>query len=342
MDSVTQFVLGSALGVAVMGRRQAVWKSALAGGIVGTLPDLDVLIQFDDPISSMVRHRGETHSIYWQTITAPAIALVCWLLSRRLGGFVRWWVMVWLVLLTHAGLDAMTVYGTQLLLPRDRTPYGVGSIFIIDPLYTLPLLFGLIMALVMRGRSGRHWNLLGLVLSSAYLFWSWQAQQHVTRLVMQSQAGLGLSAGQILVTPTPFNTVLWRIVLRRDDHYEEGFHSLLDAWVEPGRPIRFHRFELDQALDRATADMVSADQIRQFTKGFYQVYAVDQSIRIADLRMGQAPYYRFSFEFARSQGDTLTAVKPVATGSRNNDIDMGRSLTWLVARLRGQDIDPPR
>lgn len=40
MDSVTQILLGASVGVAVMGRRTAVWKSALWGGVAGLLPDL--------------------------------------------------------------------------------------------------------------------------------------------------------------------------------------------------------------------------------------------------------------------------------------------------------------
>jgi hypothetical protein len=40
MDSVTQVLLGASIGVAVMGRRSALWKSALWGGVAGLLPDL--------------------------------------------------------------------------------------------------------------------------------------------------------------------------------------------------------------------------------------------------------------------------------------------------------------
>ncbi|MEY4694091.1 MAG: hypothetical protein RLZZ95_540, partial [Pseudomonadota bacterium] len=38
MDSVTQILLGASVGVAVMGRRTALWKSALWGGVAGLLP----------------------------------------------------------------------------------------------------------------------------------------------------------------------------------------------------------------------------------------------------------------------------------------------------------------
>lgn len=38
MDSLSQIALGAAVGMATMGRRPALWKAALWGGIAGTLP----------------------------------------------------------------------------------------------------------------------------------------------------------------------------------------------------------------------------------------------------------------------------------------------------------------
>ena len=71
MDSLSQIALGSAVGIAVMGRRTALWKAALWGGIVGTLPDLDAFIDHGDPISNMTLHRAERHAVFWQTLAAP-------------------------------------------------------------------------------------------------------------------------------------------------------------------------------------------------------------------------------------------------------------------------------
>ena len=62
MDSLSQIALGSAVGVAVMGRRTAVWKAALWGAIGGTLPDLDAFIDHGDAILNMTRHRAESHA----------------------------------------------------------------------------------------------------------------------------------------------------------------------------------------------------------------------------------------------------------------------------------------
>ena len=58
-----------------MGRRSAVWKAALWGGVAGTLPDLDVLIDHGDAIRNMVLHRAETHAPFWLSLFSLPFAL---------------------------------------------------------------------------------------------------------------------------------------------------------------------------------------------------------------------------------------------------------------------------
>ena len=55
-----------------------------------------------------------------------------------------------LVFGTHVLLDCFTVYGTQALWPLPLPPVGWATIFIIDPLYTLPLAGGVLAALLLR------------------------------------------------------------------------------------------------------------------------------------------------------------------------------------------------
>ena len=171
MDSVTQIALGSTVTIVTLGRRTAVWKAALWGGIAGTLPDLDALINHGDAILNMVLHRAESHALFYLTLLSVPLAWLVSRLHREAALFPRWWLALWLVLVTHPLLDWMTVYGTQLLLPFTDTPYAVGSVFIIDPLYTVPLLLGVLLALAMRQGRGIAWTRAGLVLSTAYLAW---------------------------------------------------------------------------------------------------------------------------------------------------------------------------
>src|SRR5687767_12600329 len=70
MDSLTQIILGAAVGELALGRkignRALIW-----GGIGGTIPDLDVLANsFMTPIDALAFHRGITHSILF-SVLAP-------------------------------------------------------------------------------------------------------------------------------------------------------------------------------------------------------------------------------------------------------------------------------
>lgn len=350
MDSVSQFALGAAVGLAVMGRRTAPWKAALVGGVVGTLPDLDALIDYGDAVRNMTMHRGETHSIFWQSVASPFVAAVVAGLDRAgprfAVRFARWWVVVWLALVTHALLDAATVYGTRLALPFSPYPFALGSIFIIDPLYTLPLLAGLAATLFKSNHERWRWNRIGLALSTVYLGWSVFAQGHVAGIVREQLAGRGLQPEQVLVTPTPFNTVLWRVVALYPDGYDEGFYSLLDR----GRDIRFDRFPHDAALYAEAATIPAVARVAEITRGFFRMREHDGRVTITDLRMGQEPFYVFSFEVAR-RASRLSEVPPIPVDSRDGQDAGGRfdwldraldAFGWLGRRLLGEDLPPPR
>src|SRR5690606_14313985 len=133
--------------------------------------------------------------------------------------FRQWWLAMWLVLVTHPLLDTMTVYGTQLLMPFTDHPFAIGSVFIIDLAYTLPLIVGVVAALRLKNARGFKWNAVGLVLSTLYLVWGVVAQHHVERIARHSLVEQGINAKALLVTPAPFNTVLWRLVAIAPDQY---------------------------------------------------------------------------------------------------------------------------
>ena len=340
VDSVSQFALGAAISVAVMGRRTAVWKAALWGAVAGTLPDLDVLIDHGNAIHNMVLHRAETHAPFWLTLfSLPLAALVVWAHDERTL-WRRWWLAIWLALVTHPLLDAMTVYGTQLALPFSDHPYGAASIFIIDPLYTLPLLAGAGWALASRGGGwGLRANLAGLLISTLYLGWGLQAQQQVERVARQALAAQGVQAESVLVTPTAFNTLLWRVVAVSGADYHEGFYSLLDA----DQRMHFDRFERGPGVGSvpgsALYSLDGVQRIAAFSKGFFKLHQQGAQWLVTDLRMGQEPNYVFSFAVAEQRSPLQALAQPQQIGAR---IDLARGLRWLWRRALGEPLLLPR
>ncbi|MGE0564215.1 MAG: metal-dependent hydrolase [Pseudolabrys sp.] len=335
MDSLSQAALGAAVGLAVMGRRTKLWKAAVVGALVATLPDLDSFYDHGDPVSNMTYHRANSHALFWQTLASLPIAFIAAKGLREMHQFGRWWLTVWFALVTHALLDWMTVYGTQLALPFTDTPFAVGSMFIIDPLYTLPLLIGIIVALGLRDRRGWRWNMAGLIVSTAYLGWSAVAQHHVKGIADASLRAQGHEVERLLVTPTAFNTVLWRIVAITPQGYLEGFHSVVDR----ERKIAFDAFPRGNDLYETLRGNRHVDRIAWFSRGFFKMSERDGRAAITDLRMGQEPYYTFNFVVAQRQSPTFAPVAPTRFGERP---PVGPGLRWLWRRAFGEHIPPPR
>ncbi len=341
MDSFTQFALGAAIGGATLGPR-AGRKAILWGGVCGTLPDLDIFVPLGDPVSDFTYHRGVSHAVFFLTLAAPAVAALIWRLHDDLCGDLRgcysrvlW--MVWLCLVTHPLLDAFTVYGTQLLLPFSDYPVGWSTLFIIDPLYTLPLVVGVAAAWygVAKAPQGKapRWAyracLAGLVLSSGYVLASVAAKFHVDRVTQAALTQRGIAGAPVFTTPTAFNILLWRIVVMQPeggpDGYLEGFYSLLDR----SGPIEFVSYPSRPALLNDIAGEWAVQRLQWFTKGFYRVREDEQGVVLTDLRMGQEPFYVFSFRVGRRASPKIVPVFAQQVPPDRIDLE---SLIWIWNR----------
>ena len=293
MDSITQLALGAAVGETVAGR-QVGRRALLWGAIAGTIPDLDVFISFGDAVADFTYHRSFSHSLF---VLAALTPIIVWLILKAHPGTAehrrRWYVLVYLVFATHVLLDSFTVYGTQIFWPIVTTPMTWSTIFIIDPLYTLPLLIGITAALVVSRRYtwGHTANTIGLTLSTIYLTWTLGAKLHVEQVANRSLQQQNIDGGRVLTTPSPFNSLLWRILAVDNDHYYEGFYSVLDDKTT----IEFERYPRSPAYLAPLSQSWPVQRLQWFTKGFYSVSLNHGDIVVTDLRMGFEPEYVFSF-----------------------------------------------
>ncbi len=294
MDTVTQIALGAAVAEVTIGRKVGN-KAILWGAIAGTLPDLDVFVPLGGAVRDFTYHRSATHSLFLLALAAPLLA---WLITKIHPGTRehrgRWTLAILLVLLTHPLLDSFTAYGTQILWPISETPVAWSTIFIIDPLYTLPLLIGVIAALVMTREIDRGHRLAryGLIASTAYLAWTVAAKFVVDGRIEAALERQGIAYERIFTVPAPFNSLLWRAVVRDGDGYYEAYYSILDGVVEP----RFNYFPSDEALVAGLEGHWPVARLKWFSKGFYSVRRIGDAIVISDLRMGVEPNYVFRFK----------------------------------------------
>ena len=287
MDSVTQIALGAAVGEKVLGKKVGN-KAPLLGAAVGILPDLDVLgAAFLSGTAQLGVHRWVSHSLLFAVVGGLGVG---WTLSKLHRGATwrEWAALAFWAILTHALLDCFTGYGTQLFSPFSNYPVAFSAIFVIDPLYTLPLAIGLIAALCQRRLPWRRrLNALGLGLSTAYLLATAAICLHVRSTFAHALAEQGIAYERLYVAPTPFNAVLWSGLAGVDDHLWAGLHSLLDD----DSAIRFRRIERNTHLIAPRRADPPIQRLFWFSRGYYQVERRDDALYFYDLRFGRSDFY---------------------------------------------------
>jgi len=343
MDSLSQIVLGASVQGTLLGKYQG-RKAYLYGAMLGTLPDLDVLVHYPDPISDMTYHRGFSHSLIVLTVVG---IIGAWLISR----YHQWRNMplpysrarltlaMTLALTTHPILDSFTVYGTQLLWPLQEslslTPFSIASMFIIDPLYTLPLFIALILGLIKGSKltafkvgllvNCQRFTMWMLLLSSSYLLLSLGLKYHAQSQAEQTLAAANIHTTRLKTMPALPTVLMWRTVAEDDQNrLIEVRGSVLDSRLPEYRYLT--QYDDSQTL-RANIPAQSRPYAKRLDwfSGDWTGYRVQmlpatsttsdaaEQLVVDDLRMMAGDTAFFSFVLANKigQGAPWQSITPI-------------------------------
>ena len=331
MDSLTQIVLGAAIGEAVLGKKLGN-KAMLYGAIGGTIPDLDVIVTYmTDTLTALSIHRGFTHSLVFAILFAPILG---WLVSRyeRFKDVKAWsWLFFW-AFITHSLLDACTSWGTQLFWPFNMR-LAFKTIFVIDPLYTLPILVCLFLAMLQKRTSPkrRFYNKLGLLLSTSYLLITF-----LLKWVSFTQFESALQTQDIAYTkletrPSPGNTILWSANVETDSAYLLGNYSFFDT-----EPTSFVSYPKNHHLLGSLAESEQVQQMIAISEGWYIINEKDGKLYFSDLRFGLkslepgAQDFVFTYEIVTDDQNNVTFAEVP-----KNRSDASQLLGELWDRLKG-------
>lgn len=304
MDSLTQIVLGAAIGEAIAGKK-AGFRGAMWGACLGTLPDLDILAApLLDGTSQIRFHRGITHSIFFSMAAAPILGYALHKLHDIRDTTAWLWIrLVFWVHITHVLIDLATTYGTQILYPLTDTPYTLDLIFIIDPLYTLPLLAGLVFVFLYRDRPSarRRANMIGLALSTFYLILAMCIKTHVHKTFEHSFTDQYGSYEMLKSTPAGPSILLWNGYVKHNDTVYQATYSVFDSSADlPFREIPRNTSLLEPFMeDRGTQTLL------WFSRGYYTVEQTEDGIVFYDLRFGRSDLWLADHEGSYVWGNQL-------------------------------------
>ena len=336
MDSLTQFVLGAAVGEAVAGKKVGN-KAIIWGGVAGTIPDLDIFANFFmDIVAANAFHRTVTHSLLFSILLAP---LLGWILTRiyrnKDATFSDWTWLFFLGFTTHILLDCFTTWGTMVFWPFSDYRVAYKSIFVIDPLYTLPLLITVVWVLFVPKLHKKRRDLIafGLALSSVYLIITLLVKAHINQVFEASFEKQNLEILRYDTRPAPFNIILWTSTAEVKDGYYISYYSLLDK-----NPfIDFQYFPKNRNL---LSDIENNDKVQTLinhSEGRNTVEPATPGYILNDLRFGQMAglkdgnsSFSFSYQIYLENGDWV--VEEI-----ERDIDEAKKMVGsLFQRILGK------
>lgn len=338
MDSVTQILLGAAVGEAVAGKK-AGNKAVLWGAVAGTIPDLDVISRyFMGTVDALEFHRGPTHSVAFAILLSPLLGyLIRKLYSKGEATWKDWTILVFLGLFTHALLDCFTTWGTELFWPFSDYRIAIKSIFVIDPLYTVPLFICIIWLLFLpkSSRKRNKINLAGLFLSTGYLLLTLIVKFQANQVFESSFSKQDLEVVRYESKPAPLNTILWTATAETTDGYLMGFYSFMDE----DEYINYYFFPKKHHLLEPFADSQKVKKLIEITDSWYTIEPNGRGVVFNDLRFGQRAGWetgtgKFVFSYKIYEKGEKVHVQEV-----EKDFGEGKEmLKPLVERVMGKDF----
>ena len=282
MDSITQAALGAAIGQEVLGKKIGN-KGAVLGAIIATIPDLDIILfPFLSSLERLSMHRGFSHSILFSVLFSFILA---WLLSKRKWmkevSYCRSVIFSFLCLFTHIILDAFTSYGTLLYLPFSDDRVGFDSINVVDPVYTVPLLIGLLCTLwfYRKSTASKKFNRIGLVFSTLYLFSTLLIKSYANDHFISALATNDIQYTNLTSQPVGVASMRWYAVATSNDGIYIGDYSFKDQ-----NDISFTFFPFnDHFLQGIDSHLV--DRMKWFAKGNYHVVEENEIVKFYNLQV---------------------------------------------------------
>ncbi len=301
MDTLTHIVAGASIGEAVLGKKIGK-KAMLWGALAGNAPDADAVMNFFiSDVDSLVMHRGLSHSVFTALLMGPLLGWLLWrMYTKKETNWRAWAFMITLNIFFHLFLDTCTVYGTGLFTPFTDYRYTFDTIFVADPIYTLPLIVSVIALLVLskHNQSRSRWNAIGLVLSSLYMVFAFFNHSNAINAVQLAAKEKNIDSKMFQATPTLFNNILWNVVVKDSGGYWMGNYSIFDE--DPTPDLHFVKENSQLLADLPNQDDVS--KLKKFANGFYCVTIEENKTRFNVIRFGtvngwENPNSQFAFSY---------------------------------------------
>lgn len=269
MDTITQGFLGAAAAQAVAGPRP-LRRTWLYGAIGGMAADVDMVFEaMADPMLGFRFHRHFTHALAFIPLGGLLVALL-FLLPRSNRPHWRAILLATTVgYATHGPLDACTGYGTVLGWPFTEARVALDWVSILDPLVTLFLVVGVVMAA--RRASARPAR-IALAATVLYIGFGALQRHRVVAAVDTIAAARGHDPERMRALILVLSNMRWRVFYEADGR--AYVHHVAAPWIGdvrvregPSYPI-LREGDLDGGVRGDTRTLAAFRRFRWFADGW--------------------------------------------------------------------------
>lgn len=267
MDNITHTLAGGLL--AEMGlKRQS--RFAFAACLLGAnAPDIDTFGPLVLPVDAIAFHRGPVHSLVAVPILAAGLTGILWLLDRfgpnpkalPLRPAALFLVSL-IAVATHPFLDWLTTYAIEILWPFSTGWYSGDAIFIVDWVYWLLMIGGIVWSAWRWRRRlpqpGRPAQIAGAVIFG-YIAFNLAESAIAERTTAVTLRGQGIETTLVVASPPPVafwdRTIEWRSA----DRWGSGsYNPTAGLQLDPG----------SQPLNLNDPQLARAEQTRRSVRSF--------------------------------------------------------------------------
>ena len=286
MDPVSQGAVGAAFAQSAA-KKENIILIGFIGFLAGLAPDLDVLIRSeDDPILFLEYHRQFSHSLFFIPIGSFFVALFIFPFVRGLMSLRMVYIASFLGYATHGLLDACTSYGTQLFWPFSDQRVTWNNISIVDPIFTVPIVILLAIAITKRKRI---FSFIAIGWIIFYLSLGFIQYERTLSAAMDLANSRGHNAERITLKPSFGNLILWKSIYQHEEtYYVDAIRTVHSSTWCLGESIEM--FDYQYHLPSLDKDSQQAKDIERF-RWFSQDYLGydDKNSLVTDIRYSMIP-----------------------------------------------------
>ena len=286
MDPISQGTVGAAFAQSAADKNN-IFKIGVIGFLAGLAPDLDVLIQSStDPILFLEYHRQFTHSLFFIPFGSLFVAFMLFPLFKKSMSIKTVYFASFLGYATHGLLDACTSYGTQLFWPFSNERVTWNNISIVDPLFTIPALILLVIAIKTKKKIFSFFSIGWIIF---YLSLGFIQYERALSLAVELAHSRGHNPERLTLKPSFGNLILWKSIYQHEDtFYVDAIRiAQSSSWCE-GESIRVfdYHYHLPN-LKKESQQKEDIERFRWFSQD-YLGYDKERDI-VTDVRYSMIP-----------------------------------------------------